>query len=498
MNNISQSYAILGIKYTASPEATKKAYRNLAKIWHPDRYNNNPMLKAKAEIEIKKINEAYAAIKAYQEEIGNNLVGLDIDLDINHFQTSVTKQQFTPEFFYQQGVAYAEQKKYDDALISFAQAIKLNADFIEAYQYRGFIFSKQGYEHRADAEFRKVHQIKVRNKTKKSSTKNHTSQVYANQKQEAKATTKTTDFIHCWRNILIDNQPVRYLAISTINQLFASTNYESEITLWELNTGQKITTLRGHNAPVNCLTISQTGQTLISGSQDKTIRFWDLKEKKNIRTLSGSINNNLSKISALAISPDNQTLFSYDADNCLKIWDINRAREINNIALTTALTCLAVSPDGQLFCSGGLEPQIRIRKTKTGQVLRSINNNSEVLSLAFSPDGNLLATGGFNHQIKLWDLTTGKEIYTLTGHLDRVSTVIFSPDGKSLISSSWDQTIKLWKLTTGKEIASIKAHAAKINNLAIAERGLRPIASDNQTLISCSADQTIKLWRCNW
>jgi WD40 repeat protein len=490
MNNISQSYAILGIKHTASPEATKKAYRNLAKIWHPDRYTDNPLLKAKAEIEIKKINEAYAMIKAYQEDISNNIVGLDI----NHFQVSVAKSlakhQFTPEFFYQQGVAYAERKKYDDALTSFAQAIKLNADFLEAYQYRGFILSKLGHEYRADAEFRKVHQIKVRNRTQKSPSKKYTPQAYAEQKLEFTATAQANNFIECWRNILIDYQPVRCLAISKTSLIFASVNYETDIKLWELNTGQIITNLRGHTAPVTCLTMSHTGQTLISGCQDKTIRFWDLKEKKIIRTLGGHFNGHLSKVSALAISPDNQTLFSYDADNCLKIWDINRAREINNIALTSALTCLTVSPNGQLFCSGGLEPQIRIRQTKNGQVLRSINNESGVLSLAFSPDSNLLATGGFNRQIKLWDLTTSKVIYTLEGHLDRVSTVIFSHDGQTLISSSWDQTIKLWNLKTGKEIASIKAHAAKINTIAI--------APDHQTLISASADQTIKLWRCNW
>jgi WD40 repeat protein len=486
MNNISQSYAILGIKHTASPEATKKAYRNLAKIWHPDRYTHNPLLKAKAEIEIKKINEAYAIIKAYQEDISNNIV----ELDINHFQASIAKQQFTHEFFYQQGVTYAEQKKYDDALTSFAQAIKLNADFIEAYQYRGFILSKLGYEYRADAEFRKVHQIKVRNRIHKSPSKKYTPQAHAEQKQQGTTTVKTNNFIECWRNILINKQPVRHIAISKTNQIFATANYEVEIQLWDLNTGQIINNFYGHTAPVTCMIISHSGQTLISGSQDKTIRFWDLKEKKIIRTLGGYFDSHLSKISAIAISPDNQTLFSYDADNCLKIWDINRAREINNLTFTAPLTCLAVSPDGQLFCSGGLEPQIRIRQTKTGQVIRSINNDSGVLSLAFSPDGNLLATGGFNCQIKLWDITTGKLIYTLEGHLDRVSTVIFSHDGQTLISSSWDQTIKIWKLTTGKEIASIKAHAAKINTIAI--------APDNQTLISGSADQTIKLWRCNW
>ena len=38
------------------------------------------------------------------------------------------------------------------ALDSFAQAIKRNSDYLEAYQYRGFILSKLGYKLRADAD----------------------------------------------------------------------------------------------------------------------------------------------------------------------------------------------------------------------------------------------------------------------------------------------------------------------------------------------------------
>lgn len=64
MEEILQCYALLGIQHTATPEEIKKAYRNMVKIWHPDRYINNLVLKAKAEVEIKKINRAYATIKA--------------------------------------------------------------------------------------------------------------------------------------------------------------------------------------------------------------------------------------------------------------------------------------------------------------------------------------------------------------------------------------------------------------------------------------------------
>lgn len=497
MNDIFQFYAILGIKHTASPEATKKAYRNLAKIWHPDRYLNNPVLKAKAEVEIKKINQAYGVIKTYQAEKENinNFVKKNIDPSAKYpARAKVSKTQNTPEFHYQQGVSYAEKQNYSDALTSFAQAIKLNSNYLEAYQYRGFILSKLGYEYQADAEFKKAHQIKVRNKFNKSYNYHehkYESQVDTYQKSTAKATStnQAEHILQCYRTILVANKSVRCLAISQ-QGFIVSVNNALGIDLWQVNTGQKIDILHGHKEKVTCLAISSSGQTLISGSKDKTIKLWDLEKRKIIRTLGKNFSGHLNKIVALVISPNNQTLLSCDADNSLKIWDVNRAREIQNISFSAAITCLAISPDGQLFCSGGLEAQLRIRQLKNGQVIRSINNGAGVLSLAFSPDGNLLATGGFNRTIKLWDLSTARAIYTLEGHLDRVSQVIFSNNGKTLISSSWDKTIKLWNLATGKEIANITGHSSKIYTMAI--------APDHKTLISGSADKTIKLWQCNW
>jgi WD40 repeat protein len=482
MNDIVQSYALLKISITASPLVTKQAYRTLAKIWHPDNYTNDPVLRAKAEIEIKKINQAYAVIKAHQAK---NTNCNEQDPASKSSATKVVKTQPTPESYYQQGLSYFESQDYDAALNSFSHAIKLNPNHVEAYQCRGFILSKLGFDLRADAEFKKAHQIKLRNRTNRSQAKNSTPQSYNN--EDFTVNNQISKPLQFWHTIIGFEQPISCLAFGYDGQI-ASASDDPEINLWQVNTGKRIGILKGHTDKVTCLAISYSGLTLISGSQDKTIRFWDLAERKIIRTFGKGVNGHLSPIIALALTPDNQTLISCGKDNSLRIWDVNRAVEIQNIAFTAAITCLALSPDGQLFCCGGLEPQLRIRNSKTGRVIRSINNNSGVLSLAFSPDGNLLATGGFNRNIKLWDLTTGKEIYTLMGHSDRVSKVIFSHDGKTLISSSWDRTIKFWKLSTGEVITSVEAHASKIHSLAI--------ATGEQAIASGSEDRTIRLWRC--
>lgn len=54
-------YSVLGVSPSASDEEVKKAYRELARKYHPDNYQNNPLADL-AEEKMKEINEAYDTI----------------------------------------------------------------------------------------------------------------------------------------------------------------------------------------------------------------------------------------------------------------------------------------------------------------------------------------------------------------------------------------------------------------------------------------------------
>ena len=54
-------YQVLGVKPDAGDDEIKKAYRDLARKYHPDNYQNNPLADL-AEEKMKEINEAYDAI----------------------------------------------------------------------------------------------------------------------------------------------------------------------------------------------------------------------------------------------------------------------------------------------------------------------------------------------------------------------------------------------------------------------------------------------------
>ena len=53
------AYDMLGVKPGVSDGELKAAHRDLAKVWHPDRFLHDPRLQEKAQEKLKQINEAY-------------------------------------------------------------------------------------------------------------------------------------------------------------------------------------------------------------------------------------------------------------------------------------------------------------------------------------------------------------------------------------------------------------------------------------------------------
>ncbi len=54
-------YSVLGVNQNATDDEIKRAYRELARKYHPDNYQNNPLADL-AEEKMKEVNEAYDAI----------------------------------------------------------------------------------------------------------------------------------------------------------------------------------------------------------------------------------------------------------------------------------------------------------------------------------------------------------------------------------------------------------------------------------------------------
>ena len=64
--DIKRAYRILGLPPGASSDEVKSAYRDLAQVWHPDRFSHSSRLQEKAQRNLTRINEAFQTLKDYQ------------------------------------------------------------------------------------------------------------------------------------------------------------------------------------------------------------------------------------------------------------------------------------------------------------------------------------------------------------------------------------------------------------------------------------------------
>ncbi|TMA05084.1 MAG: J domain-containing protein, partial [Deltaproteobacteria bacterium] len=65
MDDIERHYEILGLKPGASLDKVKEAFRDLVKVWHPDRFAHDPRVQKKAEEKLKEINLAYQKLESF-------------------------------------------------------------------------------------------------------------------------------------------------------------------------------------------------------------------------------------------------------------------------------------------------------------------------------------------------------------------------------------------------------------------------------------------------
>jgi WD40 repeat protein len=114
-------------------------------------------------------------------------------------------------------------------------------------------------------------------------------------------------------------------------------------------------------------------------------------------------------------------------------------------------------------------------------------HSEKVTSVVISPDSESLVSGCADKTIKVWNLKTGKLIRTLTEDLGKISSVAISPDGHYLAVGSCQHpksNVKVWNLNSDKLLHTLLGHQKPVNCIAI--------SPDGQILASGS--NKIKIW----
>jgi WD40 repeat protein/serine/threonine protein kinase len=275
------------------------------------------------------------------------------------------------------------------------------------------------------------------------------------------------------------------VAYSPDGKRLASPSGDNTLKVWDAQTGQELSTLRGHTGQVNSVAYSPDGKHLASASGDKTVKVWDAQTGQKFLSLEGHTD----AVWSVAYSPDGKRLASASGGGGVKVWDAQTGQKL--LTLKGPGGSVAFSPDGKRLAAGGLSQtkggEVKVWDAQTGQELLSPEGHSQqVYSVAYSPDGQRLASAAADKTVKVWDAQTGRQLLTFKGHTDEVWSVAYSPDGKHLASGSEDETVKVWDALSGKELFTIRGHTDLVESVAF--------SPDGKHLASICGDGTVRVW----
>nr|VFJ56807.1 MAG: WD domain-containing protein, G-beta repeat-containing protein [Candidatus Kentron sp. FM]VFJ57085.1 MAG: WD domain-containing protein, G-beta repeat-containing protein [Candidatus Kentron sp. FM]VFK11470.1 MAG: WD domain-containing protein, G-beta repeat-containing protein [Candidatus Kentron sp. FM] len=246
--------------------------------------------------------------------------------------------------------------------------------------------------------------------------------------------------------------------------------------LWDVASGKKIRTFKGHSNWIRSVAFSPNGRTVLSGSADNTLKLWNVANGKAIHTFK----RHHGAVWSVTFAPDGRTVLSGGADKAIKLWDVTTKRLLRTLkGHTSYVVSVSFAPDGLKLLSGSYDDTLKLWDTKSGKTLHTfVGHSNDVYSVAFSPDGRMVLSGSGDNTLRLWNTASGKMIRAFKGHTNRVRSVAFSPDGRTILSGSDDSMLKLWDVASGREIRTLEGHSDNIYSVAFSPDGKRAISGD--------------------
>lgn len=152
-----------------------------------------------------------------------------------------------------------------------------------------------------------------------------------------------------------------------------------------------------------------------------------------------------------------------------------------------AIFTLSITSNQQNIITGSIDKTIKIFNLKTGKEIKTIKGlDDEITSICLSVDGKTLISATEGKIIKKWDVSTGKLVNDFEGHEGSVYNVCYDSNGKYILSCSEDKTVKIWDANTNRLVRTLSGHNAAVNAIDI---------TDNGKLIASATEKSIKIWK---
>lgn len=377
-------YAILGIKPKTPIEDVRKAYRKLAREYHPD-LNPDP----KAHERMAVINEAFEVLSdpvrrsEYDHSIGNTV----------HFEPNGEAHVRKPESVSAQ-IVY--RHRVHRTPVYSASFTKRKGTLVTTSFDNELIWwdrDVSGPERRIKLESGVVNVVQ---------TVNEECLVAAGSTEQSLACWTVKDGVpRSWRHN--PKSWVCTLAPSPDGESLAVGSVDNILRVLRIDKGSLKFCGISHKDSVTAVGWSMDSRTLASGSADATVKLWDGRTGEEQRTLDEI----RSTVTSLAFSPSGRWIAAAAVDLSIRVFDLRNGKLVKKFfGHTKPVEALTFHPQSWLLASASRDGTVGLWNVDKGIGHGQIQASHQSLScVAFDPRGRLLVAGGLDKILRVWAIS---------------------------------------------------------------------------------------------
>ncbi|KAF8323591.1 WD40-repeat-containing domain protein [Cantharellus anzutake] len=280
-----------------------------------------------------------------------------------------------------------------------------------------------------------------------------------------------------------------------------SASDDHSIHVYDPADGRQIRILEGHEGGVWALAVCSRRivsrnphaspkyyDLLVSGSTDRTVRIWDLATGRNTHVFGG----HTSTVRCLAVVrptwiekddgsgvkekwPKRTLIVTGSRDHSLRVWRLPGRGEDEYRCFGADTTEDDPAEVGHYYYIEDVR--------ENPYHIRLLEGHTHAVR-ALAAHGRTLVSGSYDATVRVWDIITGDCKFTLTGHTQKVYSVVLDSIRNQVCSGSMDGSVRIWSLKTGQLLHTLIGHTSLVGLLSLSPT----------TLVSAAADSTLRIW----